>query len=101
MIGERLFAKDGRTQEGGSLGNVIDGGELETRSASADHELYRAYYQARGVDRNSLATNPEAVFQTAAGWICLVRAVQKAGINPRSAGSGRRRSRRRLFAGLA
>jgi SAM-dependent methyltransferase len=54
----------------------------ENRTSSTGSKLYQAYYQARGADRNRLASNPGVVFQVAASWICLVRAVQKAGIDP-------------------
>jgi 2-polyprenyl-3-methyl-5-hydroxy-6-metoxy-1,4-benzoquinol methylase len=48
-------------------------------------DWYRAYYAAKGVERNSLLHNPEVLYQNLAQEAAMVRAVQAIRPNPDSA----------------
>lgn len=48
-------------------------------------EWYRAYYAAKGAERNSLLHNPEVLFQSLAQEVALVRALQSIRANEETA----------------
>src|ERR1700692_4715482 len=48
-------------------------------------DWYRAYYDIKGADRNSLLHNPEVLYQSLAQEVALVRALQSIAPNPETA----------------